>query len=91
MAKLTISHTIDAQVTVNLKAKYMVKGEIVFMIWLKAGEGLCPSCFQTPEWYSVTISINHLFLTVNRFIIITVKRFIIDNHNHPDYFREKIE
>ena len=32
MAKLKISHTIDAQVTVNLKAKYMVEGEIVIMI-----------------------------------------------------------
>ena len=35
MAKLTISHTIDAQVTVDLKAKDMVEGGIVMMIWLK--------------------------------------------------------
>ena len=52
------------------KPKYIKLIKIIMMSVvmnaLKSGEGFCPSCFHTPEWYSITISINHLFLTINR-------------------------
>ena len=48
------------------------------MTFKKAGEGFCPSCFHTPEWYSVTISINLFLLTSNRFSI-TINHYEIDS------------
>ena len=55
----------------NIKLIKMTMMSVV-MNALKSGEGFCPSCFHTPEWYSITISINHLFLTINRSNIKTI-------------------